>query len=111
MKGTIRKNNNQEGGLLNFLGLLMRAGLPLMKIILSPLAKSVLMLLGLTAAGSVRNRCSYSKENLRMTTLIILSEEMDDIIKMVKSLEDGSLLIKGFIERLKMKQKNNKGHL
>ena len=42
------------------------------------------------------------------TTLIILNEEMEDIIKIVKSLEDSGLLIKGLVKQLKMKKKNKK---
>ena len=43
-------------------------------------------------------------------TLIILNKEMNDIIKMVKSLEEYELLIKGF-KQLKMKQKSKKENL
>ena len=40
--------NSQEVGFLNFLRPLMTAGLPLMKSVLTPLAKSVLIALGLS---------------------------------------------------------------
>ena len=43
-----------------------------------------------------------------MTTLIILNEEMDDIMKIVKSLKESGLLMKGVSETIKMKQKNKK---
>ena len=33
---------------------------------------------------------------------------MEDIIKIVKSLEDSGLLIKGVVKQLKIKQKNKK---
>ena len=33
-----------------------------------------------------------------LTTLIILNEELDDIMKIVKSLEDAALLVKGIRE-------------
>ena len=42
LKGTCRKITSQEGGFLNFLRPLM-TGLPLMKSVLKPLAKSVLL--------------------------------------------------------------------
>ena len=42
------------------------------------------------------------------TTLIILNEEMDDIMKIIKSLEESGLLIKGVVKQLKMKEKNKK---
>ena len=38
-----RKNTSKEGGFLNFLRLLLTAGLPLMRNILTPLAKNVLL--------------------------------------------------------------------
>ena len=40
-------------------------------------------------------------------TLIISNEEMEDM-KMVKSLEDSGLLIKGLVKQLKITQKNKK---
>ena len=49
LKGTTRKITSQEGGFLNFLRPLMTAGLPLTKSMLEPLAKSVLIPLGLSA--------------------------------------------------------------
>ena len=49
-KGTAGKCISQDGGLLNFLGLLMKVDLSLMKNVLTPLAKGVLIPLALTAA-------------------------------------------------------------
>ena len=51
-KGTIRKTTCQKGGFLNFLRPLITDGLQLTKNVLAPLAKSVLILLGLTAAAA-----------------------------------------------------------
>ena len=45
-----------------------------------------------------------------MTTSIISNEEMDDIIKIVKLLENSGLLIKGVSERIKNKVKKTKVH-
>ena len=42
------------------------------------------------------------------TALIISNEEMNDIMKIVKSLEESGLLIKVIVKQLKMKQKNKK---
>ena len=42
------------------------------------------------------------------TTLIISNDEIEDIIKIVKSLEDSDLLLKGLLKQFKMKQKNKK---
>ena len=43
------------------------------------------------------------------TTLIIFNEEMKDIIKIVKSLKDSGLLIKGVSETIKNEAKEQKG--
>ena len=42
------------------------------------------------------------------TTLIIYNAEMEGILKIVKSLEDSSLLLKGVGKQFKMRQKNKK---
>ena len=42
------------------------------------------------------------------TTLIILNDEMNDIVKKVKSFEDSGLLLKGIRKQLKMKLENKK---
>ena len=52
LKGTTTKITSQEGGFLNILWSLMTAGLQLMKSLLTPLAKSVLLLSGLSKAMS-----------------------------------------------------------
>ena len=44
-----------------------------------------------------------------MTTLIILNEEMNDIMKIVKLLEESGLLIKGVRETIKNKGREQKG--
>ena len=48
----------QSGGLL---GPLLKTGLPLMKSVIKPLAKSVLVLLGLTAAASAADAGIHKK--------------------------------------------------
>ena len=50
-KGQLKKITCQKGGFLNFLRPLMTTGLPLMKSVLKPAAKNVLVPLGLTAAA------------------------------------------------------------
>ena len=45
-----------------------------------------------------------------MTTLIISNEEMNDIMKIVKSLKESGLLIKVLGKQLKLKQKNKKAN-
>ena len=55
LKGTNTKITSQVGGFLNFFRTLMTAGLPLMANKITPLAKRVLMSLGLTAGMSATN--------------------------------------------------------
>ena len=83
----------QSGVLLGILlGPILKTGFPLMKNVLKPLAKSVLIPLGLTAAAAATDAASQKKIfGPSMTTLIILIEESLE----VKSLEESGLLIKG----------------
>ena len=83
--------------------------MPLIENVLKPLAKSVLMPLGLTAAVLATDVAIHKKMfGSGFTTLIISNEEMNDIMKIVKSLEESGLLIKAYAKQLKMKQKNRK---
>ena len=43
------------------------------------------------------------------TTLIILTDEMKDLIEIVKSLEDSALLLKGVSKTIKSEAKEQKG--
>ena len=96
-----------EGFLGRLLGPLLKTGLSSRKNALKPLAKSVLILLGLRESAT--NAAIQKKIfRSRMTTLIIPNEEMNDITKIIKSLEDAGLLIKVLEKQLKMKQKNKK---
>ena len=111
----------QSGGFLGrLLGPLLKTGLPLIKNVIKPLAKSVLIPLGLTAAasaadagihkkvlGSGHNRPSSSASH--NTTLIISNDEMEDIIKIVKSLEDYGLLLKGVSKTVQNEAKEQNG--
>ena len=91
----------QSGGFLGKLfGPLLKTGLPLMRNVLTPLAKSVLIPLGLTTAASAAD-ARIHKKILRPggnTTLIISNKDMDDFIEILKSLEDSGLLLKGVTE-------------
>ena len=88
----------QSGGFLGrIFGTLPITGLPLMKNKIKPSAKSVLIPLGLTAAASAADTWINEKilgsgrpsdSGLHNTTLIISNEEVEDIIKRVKSLKD-----------------------
>ena len=80
----------KSGGFLGrLLGPLLKIGLPFMKNVVKSLAKSVLIPLGLTAAASAAD-AGIHKNNLGSgtTTLIKSNDEMKDIFKRVKSLED-----------------------
>ena len=50
----------------------------------------------------------YPEENfwIREETLIISNEEMEYVMKIVKSLDDSGLLIKGITQTIKIKQKS-----
>ena len=97
----------QSGGFLeNLVGKL--AG-PLMKVAM-PLAKNVLAPLGISAAmsaidGSIKKKMLGSGA----TTLIISNDEIDDILKIVKSLEDSGLLLKGVSETIQHEAKEQRG--
>ena len=83
----------QCGGLLGSL-LSILAG-PLMKIG-ALLAKNVLAPLGITdAASAIDAGIQQKKHGSWNTTLIISKEEINDIIKIIKALEDSNILIKG----------------
>ena len=86
--------------------------------VLKPLAKSVLIPLGLTTAASATDASIHKKmfgsgrpSDLasRTTTLIILNEEMHDIMKIVKPLEESGLLIKSASETIKNEAKEQRG--
>ena len=80
----------QSGGFLSrLLGSLLKTGLPLIKNVIKPLAKSVLIPLGLTAAASASDAGIHKKIlGSGNTTLMISNEEMNDIIKIIQTLED-----------------------
>ena len=78
---------------------------------IKPLAESVLIPLGLTAAPSAAD-AGIHKKILGLgntTTLIISNNEMEDIIKIVKSLENSGLLLKGVTETVQNEIKEQKG--
>ena len=111
----------QSGGFLGkLLGPLLKTGLPLIKNVIKPLAKSVLISLGLTAAASsadagIHKQILGSGRLLDLapphnnTTLIISNDEMDDILRIVKSLEDSGVLLKGLSETIQNEAKEQRG--
>ena len=102
----------QSGGFLGkLLGPLLKTGLPLIKNVIIPLAKSILIPLGLAAAASAADAGIHKKilGSGNMTTLMISNDEIHDIIKIVKSLEDSGLLLKGVTETVQNEVKEQKG--
>ena len=86
--------------------------LPLMKNVIKPLAKSVLIPLGLTAAASAADAGIHKKilgsEHINTTTLIISNDKMKDIIRIVKSLDDSGLWLQGVSETIQNEAKEQK---
>ena len=111
----------QSGGFLGrLLGPLLKTGLPLMKNVIQPLTKSVLISLGLTAAvadagihkqilGSLHRPSSSPSHNNNNTILTISNDEMKKIVKIVKSLEDSGLLFRGVSETIQNEAKEQRG--
>ena len=80
-----------------------------MKNVLKPLDKSVLIPLGLIAAASAAiHKKMFGSNYCPMKTLTILNEEMNDTIKIIKSLKESGLLIKGVSETIQNEEKNKK---
>ena len=101
----------QSGRMLGKLvGPLLKTGLPLIKKIIKPLAKNVLIPLGLIAAASAADAGIHKRLGSgNTTTLIISNNDIEDLIKIVKSLEDSDLLLKGVTETVQNEVKEQKG--
>ena len=103
----------QSGGFLGkLLGPLLKTGLPLIKNVITALAKSVLIPLELTAAAAAAAvDAGIHKKILGSgnTTLTISNKDMEDLTKIVKSLEDSELLSKGVTESVQNEVKEKKG--
>ena len=112
----------QSGGFLGgLLGPLLKTGLPPIKNVIKSLTKSVLNPLGLTAAASAADaginkkilglgQCPSSSALHNNNTILIMSnDEMKDIIEIVKSLEDSSLLPEGVSETIQNEANKQRG--
>ena len=104
-------NMIQSGGFLGRpLGPLLKTGLPLMKNVIKPLAKSVLIPVGLTATASAADAGIHKKIlGSGTTTLILSNDEMKDFIRIVKSLEDSGLFLKGVCKTIQNETEEQKG--
>ena len=110
-KAQIKKIIQSKG----FLGkLLSKLVGPLMKVAL-PLAKNVLAPLGLTAAtsmidGSIQKKMHGSEATkVAGVKLIIEQEDMKDIMKIIKALENSGILLKGVSKNIKNETKEQRG--
>ena len=101
----------QSGRFLGrLLGLLLKTRLHLMKSVIKPLAKNVLIPLGLTATASATDVGIHKKIlGSGTTTLVISNYEMENIIKIIKSLKDPGLLLKMVSETIQNEAKEQKG--
>ena len=74
-----------------------------------PLAKNILAPLGITAAALAIDAGIQKKiHGSGTTTLIISNEEMNDIMKIVQTLEDSNILLKGVTKKFKDETKEQK---
>ena len=95
----------QSGG---FLGkLLSKLAGPLMKLAL-PLAKNVLAPLGLTAAMSAIDG-SIQKKIHGSGVKLIIEQDMNDIMKIIRALENSGILLKGVSKTIKNETKKQRG--
>ena len=85
---------------------LLKSGLRLLKPVIRPLG-----MLGLTAAASATDAAINKKilGSLNHTTLIISNDDMQNLLKIVKSLEDSGMLLDGIIETVKNEVNEQKG--
>ena len=96
----------QSGG---FLGkLLSKLVGPLMKVAL-PLAKNILAPLGLTAAMSAIDGSIQKKMHGSGVKLIIEKEDLNDIMKIIKALENSGILLKGVSKTIEHETKEQRG--
>ena len=95
-KTQLHKIGQSRGFVSRLLGPLLKTCFPLMKNVFQPLAKRILIPLELTAAASATDAAIHKKmfgsgmhllDLAKQKTLMISNEEMNDIMKIKKSLE------------------------
>ena len=97
----------QSGGFLG--SLLIKLVGPLMKVAI-PLAKNVLAPSAITVAASAIDTGIQKKIHGSGTTMLIISnEEIDNRMKIVQSLGDSDILLKGVTKAIKNETKEQKG--
>ena len=109
-KNQLHEIRQSRGFSSRMLGPLLKTRFPLMRNVFKPLAKSVLIPLRLTAAASATDVAIRKKMfACGTTTLIISNGEMNNIMKIVKLLQEFALLIKGVSETINNEAKEQKG--
>ena len=94
----------QKGGFLRFLTPL-KSGLPLLKSVIKPLG-----MLGLTATASATDAAINKKICGSGNHITIISnDDMQDLLKIIKSLEDNGILLDGITETVENEVKEQKG--
>ena len=102
LKTQLNKAKQSEGFLGITFGPLIKTGLPLIGNLLKRLAQSVSMLLKLTAAASAKDPAIHKKMfESGDTTLIFSYDEINDVIKIVRSYEKPCLLKSGYNKTIK----------
>ena len=99
---TIKEGGNWGKLLRSFLPKLIKPAISLGKNILAPLGLSAAM----SATDATIQKKMYGSGN---TTLIISDNDMNDMIKIVKALEEHDILLKGITKTIKNETKEQKG--
>ena len=103
----LHKIGQSVGFLGRILGPLLKIALPLTKNVVKVVVKSVLIPLRLKAAASATDAKKEKKISQKkmfgsgMTPLPTSNEEMDDIMKIIKTLQESGLLTKGVSKTIK----------
>ena len=109
MNRTTGKITSQEGGFLNFLRPLMSSRLPLMKGVLTPLAKSVLLRLGLTAGMEATHGAIQKIFWIGDNCTDYLKRKNGRYHEIIKPLKESDLLLKDVNETINKEAKEQKG--
>ena len=107
LKGTIENLLVEKENLLVFLGHMI-AGLPLRWILLTPIAKIVLLQFGLSAGMAATDELIQQKIYESRATALTISKKKTQKISL-KSLEESCLLMKKVSETIKNEAKEQKG--
>ena len=101
----------QSGGFLGrLLGPILKPVLTSMKNVVKSLAKSALIQLGLTVTASTADAGIHKNiSGSGPTALIISNDKVEDIMKIVKSLKELRLLLKGISETIQNEAKEQIG--